>query len=402
MTPALHRAIAALALIAIGAPRAHPQTPASPRTVDIRAGDGSLLRATLWTASRAGPAAAVLLLHQCDDTRTVWNPLGARLAARGISALAIDYRGYGESGGTPHDKLSNDQQATVQRQQWPADIDTAFAFLARQQGVDRTRLGAAGGSCGVQNATQLAIRHADVKALALLAGGTDRAGRLFLASPKAPPTFTSAAADDQYADFVAIMGWYAAMSTHPSSRMATYTDGGHAAVMFAKHPALADTIARWFAVVLGTERGSLPKTNGVPMRAEHVRVLEEIDRPGGAAAAARRLAAQRASNPRGQPFFPEYFVNSLGYEHLAANDARGALEIMKLNVAAFPASPNAMDSLGDAYLAVRDSAAALDAARKTLDLLARDTIDTPQRKELIRQAAEGKITALATRPTKPH
>jgi dienelactone hydrolase len=338
----------------------------------------------------------VLLLHQCDDTRTVWNPLGGRLAAHGISALAIDYRGYGESGGTPHEKMSPAELAKMQSEQWPADIDSAFAFLERQRGVDRTRLAAAGGSCGVQNATQLAVRHANVKALALLAGGTDRSGRQFLASPKAPPTFTSAAADDQYADFVAIMGWYAAMSTNPSSRMATYTDGGHAAVVFTKHPALADTIARWYALVLGTERGSLPKTNGVPMPVEQVRVLEEIDRPGGVAAVSRRLASQRRSNPRIQ-LFPEYFVNQLGYEHLAARDARGALAILKLNVEAFPASPNAMDSLGDAYLAVGDTTSALDAARKTLALLAKDTVDTPQRKALIRQAAEQKLQASASR-----
>ena len=88
--------------------------PASARPVDIVASDGVTLKGTLFPAiSTASSGPAVLLLHQCDDRRTVWDPLGPRLAAAGITALSVDYRGYGESGGTPHDRLSNEQQAAV-------------------------------------------------------------------------------------------------------------------------------------------------------------------------------------------------------------------------------------------------------------------------------------------------
>ena len=83
-----------------------------PRTVDIRAADGVVLKGTLFAAPSAGPA--VLLLHQCDDHRTVWDPLGPPLAAAGITALSIDFRGYGDSGGTPHDKLPNAELGAAQ------------------------------------------------------------------------------------------------------------------------------------------------------------------------------------------------------------------------------------------------------------------------------------------------
>jgi dienelactone hydrolase len=198
--------------------------------VDIAAADGVVLKGTLFAAARRG--SAVLLLHQCDDQRTVWDPLGTRLAAAGITALSIDYRGYGESGGTPHDRLANAELASMMSTVWPSDIDAAFDFLGRQPGVTMARVGAGGGSCGVNNAVQLARRHGNVRALALLAGPADRDGRLFLEGPAAPPVFAAAAADDRYADFVAIMSWLFGVSHSSESRLAQYPVGGHAAIIF--------------------------------------------------------------------------------------------------------------------------------------------------------------------------
>ena len=182
-----------------------PPAPAAPRVVDIVATDGVVLKGTLFAARTDGPA--VLLLHQCDAQRGVWDPLGTRLAAAGITALSVDYRGYGESGGTPHDHLSGDALTKMMATIWPSDIDAALAFLSRQPKVNREQLGAGGGSCGVNNAVQLARRHDSVKALALLADQTDRDGRLFLEGMAAPPVFAAAAADDQYGNLVQIMSW---------------------------------------------------------------------------------------------------------------------------------------------------------------------------------------------------
>ena len=373
-----------------------PAAPPSARPVDIVASDGVMLKGTLFPVVSTVPSGpAVLLLHQCDDRRTVWDPLGPRLAAAGITALSVDFRGYGESGGTPHDTLSGEQQAAVTAKAWPGDIDAAFAFLSRQSGVDATRLGAAGGSCGVPHAIQLARRHATVKALALLAGSADREARTFLEAPGAPPVFTAAAADDRYADFVLVSSWLFGISPRTESRFAQYRDGGHAAVIFRTHPDLADLIAQWFGAVLANPPTSLPSTNGVPLAPAVLEGLRTIDRPGGAASGLVRRASPTAAST--DPVLPEYIVNWLGYEHLALTDNSAGLDIMKLNAASHPASPNAQDSLGDAYLAAGDTASALAAARRTLELLAADTADTPQRKAVIRAAAEAKIARLSGR-----
>src|SRR5262249_13248606 len=143
------RVALATIVVALLATACKPAAQSLARVVDVGAPDGMTLKGTLFPSASPGPA--VLLLHQCDDQRTVWDPLGQRFAAAGITALAIDYRGFGESGGPRYDTLSNEQKAAVTATAWAGDFDAAFAFLSRQSGVDAGRIGPAGGSCGVDH-----------------------------------------------------------------------------------------------------------------------------------------------------------------------------------------------------------------------------------------------------------
>ncbi len=85
-------------LVVAGLPAAalasDPGTPAR-RDLEITAPDGVKLAATYFVASQPGPA--VLLLHMCNTNRKSWEPLGPQLAAAGLHALALDYRGYGRA-----------------------------------------------------------------------------------------------------------------------------------------------------------------------------------------------------------------------------------------------------------------------------------------------------------------
>src|SRR5262249_18138290 len=84
----------------------------------------------------------------------------------------------------------------------------------------------------------------------------------------------------------------------------------------------------------------------------------------------------------------------MGYHYLGAGDTKRAVEIMKLNVAAYPESPDAHDSLGDAYLADGRNELARAQAEKALALLPADTADSEARKEEIRDSANAKIDKL--------
>ncbi len=148
------------------------------RVVDLTAADGTELKATYFAAAKPGPG--VLLLHQCNRQRKIWDGLAQQLAAAGINVLTLDYRGFGESGGDPFDKLSPQQAAQIQAEKWPGDIDTAFQYLVSQPGVTRDVIGVGGASCGVNNSIQTARRHTEVNSLVLLSGNTDLKGRQFL------------------------------------------------------------------------------------------------------------------------------------------------------------------------------------------------------------------------------
>src|SRR5215203_2185518 len=87
------------------------------REVSITAADGTPLKGTYFAAAQPGPA--VLLLHMCNTTRKSWDPLGPQLAAAGIHALSVDYRGFGESGGDRADALAPQDAERVITEKWP-------------------------------------------------------------------------------------------------------------------------------------------------------------------------------------------------------------------------------------------------------------------------------------------
>src|SRR6266478_2304223 len=105
------------------------QQSSSARMVDLKASDGTHLKASYFAALKPGPG--VLLLHQANRQRKVWDELAARLAAAGINTLTLDMRGHGES-----DKPTEEERKK-QSGGWPGDIDTAFEYLVNQPGVRR-------------------------------------------------------------------------------------------------------------------------------------------------------------------------------------------------------------------------------------------------------------------------
>src|SRR5262245_9286249 len=63
--------------------------------IDVSTPDGAKLRATYYSPGKPEPT--MLLLHQCNMDRKSWSALGTALSESGVHALAIDYRGYGDS-----------------------------------------------------------------------------------------------------------------------------------------------------------------------------------------------------------------------------------------------------------------------------------------------------------------
>ena len=375
----------AVALLVCAAPLA---AFADQRHVDLKAADGTRLKATYYSASKPGPG--VVLLHMCNSQRNTWASLGEQLAKQGIHAVALDYRGYGESGGTPFADLTQADRQRISQSDWPGDIDAAFDYLVSQPGVDRARIGAAGGSCGVDNAIQLARRHPEVKTLVLLAGGTNAAGEQFLAQSPWMPIFASAAHDD--GRIVEVMRWLLGFSSGTGNQLKEYQTGGHGTDMFTAHKDLEPAIVAWFDRHLVKEPvRSTATASAAP--GPSAKVAASLRAPGGGA---RMLADFRAAKKTNKTMLlpPEGVVNAIGYELLQAARNVDAIGLFELNVEAHPGSANTFDSLSDGYLAAGDKVKALDFARKAIAALPGDTGVPAEFKQQIRESAEAKIRQL--------
>jgi dienelactone hydrolase len=366
-------------------------TPSAGQTIDLKSPDGTAIKASYFTAGRPGPG--LLLLHACNRDRSSWNELAASAAARGFHVLALDYRGYGQSGGTRSDDPQ--QQRWIADREWPADIDAAYGWLTSQPGVDKTRIGAAGASCGVNQSVQLARRHPEVRTVVLLSGALPANGREFIRDTASLPIFGAASHGDGGA--VETMRWAMGWSRNPANTFVEYQAAGHGTDMFAVEKELPLKILAW----LETHLRDAPQRKPAPAPAAGPTLVEEfwtaLNQPGGVERA-RQLYDTAKARDRNVVLFPENETNLLGYQRLQAGDVKDAIAVFHLNADAYPLSANVYDSLSDAYLEAGRKDEALKYARKALDALDKDPNATPQFKQLVRESAEGKIKQLQPVP----
>ena len=372
------------------APKA--QESASPRVVDLTAPDGTRLKGTYFAAGKPGPG--VLLLHQCNRQRKVWDDLAGRLATAGFHVMTVDLRGYGDSSGTPVDKLTPQEAPVVFNEKFPTDVETAYQYLVSQPGVTRDTIAVGGASCGVNQSVHVAANHPEVKALVLLSEGTDAGGRQFLRTSAKMPLFMAVADDDPDLGVTEIMQWLFTLSSNPVNKFVRYSTGGHGVEMFDAHKELPGMIVTWVATTLKKHPPAAGASAPAPAKPNF---LELIDHPGGVEKAVQKFTEARKRDPKAV-LFSEAVMNRIGYEHLQAGDNKGAVELMKLNAAAYPNSPNVYDSLSDAYLADGQKDSARQNAKKALELLPSDTTDPEDRRKAIKESAEQKLKQLGDTP----
>ena len=217
--------------------------------LDLKAADDAPLKATFYSAGQPGPG--VLLLHQCNMDRKSWNTLAMKLAGEGIHVLTLDYRGYGESHGGPgsgrNRNLSREEFGKL-REHWEADIETAYATLLSQPGVDGARIGAGGASCGVSNSVRLARHHAEIKTLVLLSGRTNDAGLSYLHGNSSLSVFGAASEEDTGA--ARSIRKIVETSSGSGNKLEMYNNAGHGVPMFAAQPKLLPMIVEWYKAQL--------------------------------------------------------------------------------------------------------------------------------------------------------
>jgi dienelactone hydrolase len=340
-----------------------------PQVVDLRVADGTKLKASYFSAGNPGPG--ILLLHQCDHERKIWDGLAQQLAAAGFHILTFDLRGFGESGGEPHEKTPP-KGPPDQIQKWPGDIDAALHYLKSRPGVNADVIGVGGASCGVNNAIQTAMRHSEVKSLVLLAGPAELTSRQFLRQSNLP-AFFSVADDDPYPGMVQWTEWLYMAAAGDGKEFVHYQTGRHGAEIFSLHPDLPAAIVDWYVTTLFNTPGQAPVSKEVPSILGEVQILNLLDQTGGPAKAEQLLAESRQKDPKA-PFPSEAMMYYVGEEYWKAGDNKRALQIMRMAVLAYPNSPVVHFGLAYGYLGEGQKDLARQNFQKTLELLPSDTV----------------------------
>ena len=208
--------------------------------VSFRAADGFALKGTFYPVDRGGPG--ILLLHQCNADRRIYDQLATMLNATAYNVLTFDFRGFGGSKAGEYTDFTAQRQKIMERM--PGDVDAALNFLISQSTVNNRALGVVGGSCGVHQAIHAAGRHPEIRTLVLLSGATDAEGEAFVKNSSTIPILGMASEEDGSA--AAAIKKIVGLSTNPDSRTEMLKDAGHAASMFAKQPELQADIVIWF------------------------------------------------------------------------------------------------------------------------------------------------------------
>ena len=412
----------------VGAPPEQPsQVPPAVRVVDLKAADGTILKASYFAAAKPGPG--VLLLHQINRTRKAWDELAGQLAAAGINTLTLDMRGFGESG-TPYTKLTDSEKAKVSPM-WPSDVDTAFQYLVSQPGVKRDVIGVGGaGWFGVLHSIEVARQHsAEMKSLVLLSGETLQDGLQFLRQASQLPGLFAVDDEDEYPPTVEAMEWLYITSSSPGKKFVHYSSahdapwiwyetsdtskvpakGGHGTDMFKVHPELPGIIVDWLVTTLIKTPGHAP-ADALASAA----ILNQLWTSEGVARVKQQLMEARRRDPQVQ-LWPEVNVDIIGEDHVREGESERkaghlreakmeidtAIEIFKLNLLAYPDSADAHYNLADAYLKNGQKDLARRYAEKALAMIDSHKAplsswsDTEQRRAEIRSGVQDTLKKLS-------
>jgi pimeloyl-ACP methyl ester carboxylesterase len=221
----------ATAVVMAGLLPAHPS--ARTQRVAIRTDDGLTLAGT-WYEPATRPGPAVILLHTLQKSKRDWDAFATRLAGEGIGALALDFRGHGESPGP-----AQDYAGMVQ------DVRAARRFLGTRADVTPAKVAVVGASFGATVAAQAAAEDASIASTVLLSPSLEYRGvRIDAALRKygGRPLLLVASADDGYA----------ARSVRDLQKgggagreAVVLTNAGHGLAMLQNDPDLAGRLVEW-------------------------------------------------------------------------------------------------------------------------------------------------------------
>lgn len=217
--------------------------PHDPFEVTFASSDGVLLHAT-WKPAPAGPSApAVLLVHAFSRERRDLAEVADELGALGLSTLALDLRGHGESVWKGGARVGLSPSLQTSPNGFPRDVEAACAWLKTRA----SRVGVLGLSLS-GNLAALATAAGWAEAGVAVSANAERLGALSGSRPRAPRGLLvlAAEADPGRAESARILD---AAGREPKS-VVLFPGAAHAIDLLRLEPAAKDAAVGWLATRL--------------------------------------------------------------------------------------------------------------------------------------------------------
>lgn len=194
---------------------------------------------------------AVLMLHQCNYNRTMYDNIGQGLAEQGIHALSLDFRGFGESTNTEFNveelsKLPQEErrkQWRVMSAHWPSDVKIAYDYLQAKIAKGGS-IGVIGASCGGSQAITLAENEA-VAAIAFFSSSQRDENIVRYKTTLADKPTLIIAAEDDGRTFTSAQKLFTT-AKHPQSKMISFKGNNHGYPLLEVDKHLGEVIVNWF------------------------------------------------------------------------------------------------------------------------------------------------------------
>jgi len=187
--------------------------------------------------------AAVLFLHMKPATKESWDTLARALQGKGISSLAIDLRGHGESIKQKETVLDYRNFSYEERQKYEFDVEAALEWL-RKEGFSPPSIRLAGASIGANLTLQALARHPEIKRGAALSPGNYQGEVKPLAEKLHPDQMVFyATSQDDGTNTKKVEELYQA--TPAKKELKVYENAGHGTTMLEKTDDLFGLVVRF-------------------------------------------------------------------------------------------------------------------------------------------------------------
>jgi alpha-beta hydrolase superfamily lysophospholipase len=196
----------------------------------------------------------VLMLHQCNADRSMYEGLAKQLSSSGISSMSLDFRGFGDSK-VNGQSISDIRAKAKSRKHYfemldelgigghrPDDVEIAYQHLKMNLATDAS-ISIIGASCGGTQAVLLAQKHRPDSFIFFSSAMNDETRELFNKMSDIPALFIAAQEDGN--TFTSLSKAFLDAKSN-DTRLVSYKGSGHGIPLFKQDRTLQSTMVEWF------------------------------------------------------------------------------------------------------------------------------------------------------------